>query len=134
MEYKEIQSRIADLEQQISALPIGSITRKVIGGKEYFYHRWTENKKRREKFIPVKDVDLFRTQIAERKSLEEELKKLQKQLLRISVSAKSFFLSRQLSDITRNETVSVCCRNIFIVRRRIKCLFSTACVAREKRP
>ena len=81
MEYKEIQSRIADLEQQISALPIGSITRKVIGGKEYFYHRWTENKKRREKFIPVEDVDLFRTQIAERKSLEEELKKLQKQLL-----------------------------------------------------
>ena len=51
MELFEMQERAAELEQQISALPAGSITKKTVNGKEYFYHRWTENKKRREKYI-----------------------------------------------------------------------------------
>ena len=49
MDQNEIKARIADLEKQIAALPAGSVTKKMIRGKLYFYHRWTENKKRREK-------------------------------------------------------------------------------------
>ena len=45
MDLSEMQTRVAELEQQISALPAGSITKKTVNGKEYFYHRWTENKK-----------------------------------------------------------------------------------------
>ena len=52
MDLSEMQTRAAELEQQISAFPAGSITKKTVNGKEYFYHRWTENKKRREKYIP----------------------------------------------------------------------------------
>ena len=55
----------------------------------YFYHRWTENKKRREKYIPAEEVDSFRKQIERRKALEKELKVLQKQLPKKSVSAVS---------------------------------------------
>ena len=44
MELSEIQNRVAELEQQISNLPAGSITKKNVNGKEYFYHRWTEDK------------------------------------------------------------------------------------------
>lgn len=44
MELSEIQNRVAELEQQISNLPAGSITKKTVNGKEYFYHRWTEDK------------------------------------------------------------------------------------------
>ena len=87
MELFELQAKIADLEQQIAELPEGSVTKKTIRGNVYFYHRWTENKKRREKYIPAEEVDSFRKQIERRKGLEKELKVLQKQLPRKSVSA-----------------------------------------------
>ena len=80
MELSEIQARAAKLEQQISNLPAGSITKKAVNGQEYFYHRWTENKKRREKYIPMDEVENFRVQIGQRKELEQELKMLRKYL------------------------------------------------------
>ena len=42
---QNILERIAELEQLIAQLPQGSIGRKTIHGKEYFYQRWTENRK-----------------------------------------------------------------------------------------
>ena len=89
MDLSEMQTRVAELEQQISALPAGSITKKTVSGKDYFYHRWTENKKRREKYIPAEEVDSFQKQVERRKALEKELKMLQKQLPKKSVSAVS---------------------------------------------
>ena len=74
MELSEMQTRAAEVEQQISALPAGSVTKKTVSGKEYFYHRWTENKKRREKYIPADELEDFRAQIERRKALEQELK------------------------------------------------------------
>ena len=87
MELFELQAKIADLEQQIAELPAGSVTKKTINGNAYFYHRWTEDKKRREKYIPAEEVDSFWEQIERRKGLEKELKVLQKQLPKKSVSA-----------------------------------------------
>ena len=89
MELSELQAKIADLEQQIAELPAGSVTKKTINGNVYFYHRWTENKKRREKYIPAEEMDSCRKQIERRKALEKELKVLQKQLPKKSVSAVS---------------------------------------------
>lgn len=89
MERSELQAKIADLEQQIAELPAGSVTKKTINGNAYFYHRWTEDKKRREKYIPAEEVDSFRKQIECRKGLEKELKVLQKQLPKKSASADS---------------------------------------------
>ena len=80
MDLSEMQTRVAELEQQISALPAGSITKKTVSGKDYFYHRWTENKKRREMYIPADELGDFRAQIERRKELERELKALKKQL------------------------------------------------------
>lgn len=80
MELSEMQARAAELEQLIADLPAGSITKKTVNGKEYFYHRWTEDKKRREKYIPADELEDFRAQIEQRKALERELKALRKQL------------------------------------------------------
>ena len=80
MNLSEMQARAAELEQQISALPAGSVTKKTVNGKDYFYHRWTENKKRREKYIPADELESFRAQIEQRKALEQELKALKRQL------------------------------------------------------
>ena len=80
MEVFEMQARAAELERQISMLPAGAITKKMVKGKEYFYHRWTEDKKRREKYIPAEELEDFRARIEQRKALEQELKALQKKL------------------------------------------------------
>ena len=80
MELSEMQARAAELERLIADLPAGSITKKTVNGKEYFYHRWTEDKERREKYIPADELEDFRAQIEQRKALERELKALKKQL------------------------------------------------------
>ena len=82
MDRVELQNRMTELEQQISMLPPGSVTKKTIKGKEYFYHRWTEHKQRREKYIPIEEMDVFRAQIEQRRALEQELKALKAQLPR----------------------------------------------------
>ena len=91
MDLSEMQTRAAELEQQISALPAGSVTKKTVNGKDYFYHRWTENKKRREKYIPADELENFRAQIERRKELEQELKALKKQLPKAKPASPSAF-------------------------------------------
>ena len=91
MELSEMQARASELEHQISALPTGSITKKNVNGKEYFYHRWTENKKRREKYIPADDLENFRARIEQRKKLEQELKALKMYLPKTKAVETSVF-------------------------------------------
>ena len=75
----ELRDRILELERQIANLPTGSITKKNVNGKEYFYHRWTEDRKRKEKYIAREDEPTFRKQLEKRRALEKELKDMQKQ-------------------------------------------------------
>ena len=93
MELSDMQARVTELEQQISNLPAGSITKKTVNGKEYFYHRWTENKKRWEKYIPADELENFRAQIERRKELEQELKALEKQLPKAKSANPSAFIT-----------------------------------------
>ena len=88
MELSEMQARAAELEQQISALPAGSVTKKTVSGKDYFYHRWTENKKRREKYIPADELESFRAQIERRKELEQEIVSLETEAERVAEGAR----------------------------------------------
>jgi len=89
MPEKTIQERITELEQQIAALPIGSIGKKTVNGKEYFYRRWTENKKRKEKFIPSAEVTALQNQIEMRKALEAELNQLRRQMPAVAAPKKA---------------------------------------------
>ena len=108
MELFEMQERAAELEQQISALPAGSITKKTVNGKEYFYHRWTENKKRREKYISADELADFRAQIERRKALEQELKALKRQLPQTkAVDTSTFTTNIRIGDALRSFAASV---------------------------
>ena len=69
MTQSEIELRIKALEQQVAALLPGSVAKKTVNGREYFYHRWTENKKRRDKYIPMNQVEAIRSQVEQRKVL-----------------------------------------------------------------
>ena len=69
MTQSEIELRIKALEQQVAALLPGSVVKKTVNGREYFYRRWAENKKRREKYIPMNQVEAIRSQVEQRKAL-----------------------------------------------------------------
>ena len=114
MDLSEMQTHVAELEQQISALPAGSVTKKTVNGKEYFYHRWTENKKRREKYIPADELENFRAQIERRKALEQELKALKKQLPK----AKSANLSAFTTNVRTGEALRSFAASVRGYRRR----------------
>ena len=78
MENTDIQERITEIEQEIEQLPKGSISKKTIGGKDYYYHRISLNGERKEEYIPADEVETLRKKIEQRKALEVELKQLKK--------------------------------------------------------
>lgn len=76
MEQDELLNQMAELEREIAILPEGSITKKRINGKEYYYHRITRNGKRSEKYISFEEVPELSAQIEKRKALVKKLKKM----------------------------------------------------------
>lgn len=72
----ELLNQMAELEREIAILPEGSITKKRINGKEYYYHRITRNGKRSEKYISFEEVSVLNAQIEKRKALVKKLKNL----------------------------------------------------------
>ena len=81
MSQEELMNAIAEIEREIAILPEGSITKKKIRDKEYYYHRITRNGKRVEKYIDFKDVAELKDRIDQRKKLEKDLKELKKQII-----------------------------------------------------
>lgn len=73
---KDVEQRISEIEEEIAALPEGSITAKKIKGKEYEYYRFVRNKKRVEKYVSHEEAARLSLQIEKRKQLERELRSL----------------------------------------------------------
>ncbi len=81
---QSIRERITALEERIALLPKGSIGRKTVNGKEYFYLRRTEDKKRKEKYVPADEIEALKRDIEKRKALEKELRELRRQVPAVS--------------------------------------------------
>ena len=76
MGQEELMDKIVELEREIAILPEGSITKKKIKTKEYYYHRITINGKRTENYVDFAEVPELKAQIEKRKTLEKQLKEL----------------------------------------------------------
>jgi len=74
----DIIQRIIDLEREIAILPSGSVSKKTIKDKVYYYHRINRNGKIKETYVSFDDVDELKTQIKKRRELEKELKELRR--------------------------------------------------------
>lgn len=92
MSQEELINAIAEIEREIAILPEGSITKKKIRDKEYYYHRITRNGKRVEKYIDFKDVSEIKDRIDRRKKLEKNLKELKKQIIPEKETTKEEYL------------------------------------------
>lgn len=73
---ENINKRIEEIENEIKLLPRGSIGKKTIKGKIYYYHRYTENYKKYETYLNNEEVIEITKKIELRKSLKKELKEL----------------------------------------------------------
>ena len=76
MEQINLINQIAEIEREIALLPEGSVTKKRIKEKDYYYHRITKNGKRTENYIAFEFVETMQAQIEMRKRLEKTLKAL----------------------------------------------------------
>lgn len=75
-----MEKQIQELERQIAALPIGYISKKTINGKTRYYHQWTENGKKRSRYLRDGELEPLQKQIEQRKALQAKLKELQARL------------------------------------------------------
>ena len=67
---------IASLKKQIEELPSGYVSKKNINGKIYYYHQWSENGKKKSKYLKGEEADRMGEQIALRKALQAKLDEL----------------------------------------------------------
>ncbi len=103
MSEKNIYDQIAKLEREIALLPPGSITKKKIRDKEYYYHRITINGKRTENYISFEDAPELIEKIEKRKALEKELKELKMAIPEIEYD----HVDREQSSITFKTMVRI---------------------------
>ena len=69
----KILKEIEQLKKEISGYPIGSISRKIINGKERYYHQWYESGKTKSKYLKQDEVETFRKNIELRRIAEKKL-------------------------------------------------------------
>lgn len=76
MQQADLRREMEELERQIAVLPKGSVVKKTIHNNVYFYHQWTENGKKKSRYLKEGEADAVQEQIARRRELQAQLKKL----------------------------------------------------------
>ena len=77
---ENLREELAALEQKIAELPRGYLSKKTIHGKVRVYLQWTEDGKKKSKYVGDARADSLRSQIEERKRLQERIKEIRAQL------------------------------------------------------
>ena len=71
---ENLQEKVARLEAEIAELPVGYISRKTINGTVRQYHQWTENGKKKSKYLDDETAAVMAEHIARRRELQQEMK------------------------------------------------------------
>ena len=74
------EKKLKELEERRLSLPSGSIARKSVNGRTYYYHRTRVDGRRREEYIPSEEVESLRAKILEGRSIDKEILKLRKEI------------------------------------------------------
>lgn len=86
-EYKELLELKLDIEQKLSVLPKGYISKKTIGGKQYFYLQTRSGNTVGSKYIKTDEIDAITSKLSLRKEYETELPDILKRLEDIEKAA-----------------------------------------------
>lgn len=86
-EYKELLASKLEIEQKLSVLPKGYISKKTIGGKQYLYLQTRNGDTVESKYIKTEEVEEITNQLSSRKEYEAELPKILIRLADIETAA-----------------------------------------------
>ena len=81
----EIRRQIEELERQIAALPKGSVTKKTIHNHVYYYHQWTEEGRKKSRYLQEGEREALQEQIARRRELQAQVRELKAKAPKLSV-------------------------------------------------
>ena len=76
MNNQEIQNELLQIQKEIAELPAGYISKKNINGKTRYYLQWTEDGKKKSKYVDDALVDDLRAKIERRRELQKREKEL----------------------------------------------------------
>ena len=86
-EYKELLASKLEIEQKLSVLPKGYISKKKIGGKQYLYLQTRNGDTVESKYIKAEEADEISNQISLRKEYEAQLPEVILRLADIETAA-----------------------------------------------
>ena len=78
MDDQKLLEEIAYLEKKIEDLPKGYISKKVVNGRVYYYHQWSENGVKKSKYVSGSDLQKLFTLFMYKKELVSRLFDLRK--------------------------------------------------------
>lgn len=86
-EYKKLLASKLEIEQKLSVLPRGYISKKMIGGKQYFYLQTRNGDTVESKYIKADEVEDITQKLSLRKKYEAELPEILIRLADIETAA-----------------------------------------------
>ena len=86
-EYKELLAEKLEIEQKLSVLPKGYISKKTIGGKQYLYLQTRNGDTVESKYIKAEESEEIKSQLSLRKEYEEQLPEIILRLADIETAA-----------------------------------------------
>lgn len=107
--------KINELKEKIAKLPIGYISKKNINGKTRYYRQWTEMGKIKSKYIKDGELEELQEKIEIRRSLQNELKLLEKEVpkmknipmsdfrTKVTVGEKLFAMTEQVKNYEKRD-------------------------------
>ncbi len=69
-EQERINYMLAEYQNQLSALPKGTISEKTVGAKTYYYLKYRDGKRVVSQYIGKKEIENVRSQIEKRRHIE----------------------------------------------------------------
>lgn len=76
MNNQEIQNELLQVQKEIAELPAGYISKKNINGKTRYYLQWTEDGKKKSKYVDDELAEELRAKIERRRELQKREKEL----------------------------------------------------------
>ena len=86
-EYKKLLAQKLEIEQKLSVLPRGYISKKTIGGKQYLYLQTRNRDTVESKYIKAEELEEITKQLSMRKEYESELPEILIRLADIETAA-----------------------------------------------
>ena len=86
-EYKELLATKLEIEQKLSVLPKGYISKKTIGSKQYLYLQTRNGETIESKYIKAEEVEEITRQLSSRKEYEAQLPEILIRLADIETAA-----------------------------------------------